>query len=79
MPPSLSAPEPGNPFTRVAMRRVLGSLSMFTMPRTAPQVLTTSIAHQAYRWSGGPDSEARQEHLLALWLGRAGWRGYLGH
>ena len=47
MPPTPATPEVRSPFTEVAMRRVLGSLSIFTMLMTIPQVLAIWIGHQA--------------------------------
>jgi uncharacterized protein with PQ loop repeat len=47
MPPIPTAPAPQTPFSDKVMSRLLGSMSIFTMLMTIPQVLTIWIGHQA--------------------------------
>ena len=57
MPPNPTTPAVLTTFSQGAMRRLLGSLSVFTMLITIPQVLTIWVGHQAagvslLSWSG---------------------------
>ena len=57
MPPNPVTSAANMNFRQSAMRRLMGSLSVFTMIMTVPQVLTIWIAHQAagvsvISWSG---------------------------
>jgi len=57
MPPNPTTPAVLTTFSQSAMRRLLGSLSVFTMLMTIPQVLTIWVGHQAagvsiLSWSG---------------------------
>ena len=47
MPPNPTTPGVHSSFPQKAMRRLLGSLSIFTMLMTIPQVLTIWVGHQA--------------------------------
>jgi len=57
MPPNPTTPAVLTTFSQGAMPRLLGSLSVFTMLMTIPQVLTIWVGHQAagvslLSWSG---------------------------
>ncbi len=47
MPPNPTIPTVHASLSKKAMRRLLGSLSLFTMFMTIPQVLTIWVGHQA--------------------------------
>src|SRR2546426_5370024 len=47
MPPNPTTPGVHSSFPQKAMRRLLGSLSIFTMLMTIPQVLTIWVGHRA--------------------------------
>ncbi len=47
MPPNLIPPSASTALHNKLMRRILGSLSIFTMLMTVPQVLTIWLGHQA--------------------------------
>ena len=47
MPPNPGLASPSSPLTNKLMRRILGSLSIFTMLMTIPQVLTIWVGHRA--------------------------------
>ncbi len=73
MPPDPTPPAVRTSFPGIAMSRLLGSLSVFTMLMTIPQVLTIWVGHQA----AGVSLLSWSAYLLSavLWL----WYGLQKH
>ena len=73
MHPIPTPPAPQTPRSYKAMSRLLGSMSIFTMLMTIPQVLAIWIGHQA----GGVSILSWSAYLLAavLWF----WHGVRTH
>ena len=69
MPPNPTTPAVLTTFSQGAMRRLLGSLSVFTMLMTIPQVLTIWVGHQAAGVSILSWSAYFASALLWLWFG----------
>jgi uncharacterized protein with PQ loop repeat len=69
MPPNPGLASQSSPLTNKLMRRILGSLSIFTMVMTVPQVLTIWLGHQAAGVSLSSWSAYLISALLWFWHG----------